>query len=180
LQKITARVKPEVKAELERIARQWKVKGKSLSLSAVIDSFLERAVQGHVDMQYGALLKPTIEKTIRDETRSQRLFMAVFLARLALDIGQTRNLVTNLVGRHPDISEEVFKEILAESARTAKRNIIRRTPQVAELIDIVEQWMDKQGQGSKDSAYGDSQSKLYEKSGSGKSAHSVHRASANP
>src|SRR4051794_16656121 len=28
LQKITARVKPEVKAELERIARQWKVKGK--------------------------------------------------------------------------------------------------------------------------------------------------------
>src|SRR3954470_10067772 len=84
LQKITARVKPEVKAELERIARQWKVKGKSVSLSAVIDIFLKRAVQGHIDMQYGALLKPTIEKTIRDETRSQRLFMAVFLARLAL------------------------------------------------------------------------------------------------
>src|SRR4051794_19505302 len=48
LERATIRMKRSVKAEITRMARQWKVKGKSLSFSAVCNVLLERAVQGHI------------------------------------------------------------------------------------------------------------------------------------
>jgi hypothetical protein len=39
------------------------------------------------------------------------------------------------------VSPEVLKTILAGSGKSAKANITRRTPQMAELFEAVEQWM---------------------------------------
>jgi hypothetical protein len=52
-------VRPFVKQELSRLAAQ-----DGLSLSATGAAFLERALQQNIDLQYGALLTPIIERAI--------------------------------------------------------------------------------------------------------------------
>ena len=61
--------------------------------------------------------------------------------RIAFDAGQTRSLVTNILGRQPGVTQPLLKTILESSGRSAKANIMRRTPQIASLIEAVEQWM---------------------------------------
>jgi hypothetical protein len=73
------------------------------------------------------------------QSRDSRL--AWLLVRVAFDTGQTRSLVTNILGRQQGMTEDTLKTILAMSQRTAKGNITRRTPQIAELMEAVEQWL---------------------------------------
>jgi hypothetical protein len=73
-------VKPSIRAELERMAKQQK-----LSLSKVVASLLEKAIQGEIDMQYGAMLRPVIEACVKREInaridRTNQLSMNAFLA----------------------------------------------------------------------------------------------------
>src|SRR3954469_2272557 len=60
---------PQVKEELERLQDQGGGKPK-LSLSKVAAQFIDQGVQSHIDMQYGALLRPVIEAAIRKEMQS--------------------------------------------------------------------------------------------------------------
>jgi hypothetical protein len=92
-------------------------------------------------MQYGALLNPVIEKAIARQMRGIATRLAWLLVRVAYDCGQTRSLVTNILGRQPGVTEPVLKTLLESSGRSAKGNIMRRTPQIASLIEAVEQWM---------------------------------------
>ena len=133
---LTVWVKPIVKAELERTAER-----EGVSVSHAGASFLERALQQNIDLQYSALLQPIIESAIRKEMRAISTRLAWLLVRVAFDAGQTRSLVTNILGRQQGMKEETLKTILAMSQRTAKGNITRRTPQIAELIEAVESWL---------------------------------------
>ena len=133
---VTLWVKPVVKAELQRLAEQ-----EGLSVSATGAAFLEQALQANVDMQYSSLLQPIIEQAIRKQMRSISTRLAWLLVRVAFDSGQTRSLVTNILGRQPGVTPEVLKTILDNSSKTAKGNITRKTPQLIELIEAVEQWM---------------------------------------
>ena len=63
------------------------------------------------------------------------------LVRIAFDSGQTRSLVTNILGRQTGMTQPLLKTILESSGRSSKANIMRRTPQIASLIESVEQWM---------------------------------------
>jgi len=56
---LTTQIPRPLKAEIQRLAKQEHV-----SDSAAAAAFLVKAVQGHIDMQYGAMLKPVIEATI--------------------------------------------------------------------------------------------------------------------
>src|SRR2546428_143149 len=59
---VTGCVPPDIADQLERMRDQG---GKEkLSRSAVIADILKKGVQRHVDMQYGAMLEPIIERTI--------------------------------------------------------------------------------------------------------------------
>ncbi len=91
---ITLWVNPIVKAELQRLAEQ-----EDLSVSAAGGAFLEKALQRHVDMQYGALLQPIIESAIGKQIRSMSTRLAWLLVRIAFDTGQTRVLATNILER---------------------------------------------------------------------------------
>jgi len=128
-------VKPRVKAELERIAES-----EGLSMSAAGGAFLEQALQQNFYTQHSALLEPIIEKAIRKHMRSYSTRIAMLLVRVAFDAGQTRSLVTNLLGRHPGVTPKELTEILDGSSKAAKSKITRSTPQLAELIAEVEQW----------------------------------------
>ena len=133
---LTLWVKPVVKAELERIAAS-----EGLSVSATGGALLEKALQHHIDMQYHALLQPIIEQAIAQQMRSYSSRIAVLLVRSLFASEQTRGIVTNILGRQPGVTPDVLTTILDGSSNTAKGNITRVTPQLAELIDAVERWI---------------------------------------
>jgi hypothetical protein len=139
-EKVTLWVKPIVKEELERIAKR-----EGLSLSAAGAAFLEEALRQKLHVQHAVLLQPIIEKAIRKQMRGISTRLAWLLVRVAYDSGQTRSLVTNVLGRQPGVTPEILKTILDNSNKTARGNITRRTPQLTELIEAVEDWIQPEG-----------------------------------
>jgi hypothetical protein len=138
--KVTLWVKPIVKEELERRA-----KGEGLSLSAAGAAFLEEALRQKLHIQQAVLLQPIIEQAIRRQMRGISTRLAWLLVRVAYDSGQTRSLVTNVLGRQPGVTPEILRTILDNSNKTARGNITRRTPQLTELIEAVEDWIQPEG-----------------------------------
>jgi poly-D-alanine transfer protein DltD len=138
--KLTLWVEPIVKEELERIANR-----EGLSLSKSGAAFLKRSLQQHIDLEYSALLTPIIETAIEKRMRSRDSRLAWLLVRVAFDTGQTRSLVTNILGRQQGMTEETLKTILAMSQRTAKGNITRKSPELSELMEALEKWLDDAG-----------------------------------
>jgi hypothetical protein len=133
---LTLWVDPIVKEELERIAKR-----EGLSLSKSGAAFLKRSLQQNIDLEYSALLTPIIEAAIDKRMRLRDTRLAWLLVRVAFDTGQTRSLVTNILGKQQGMTEERLKTILAMSQRTAKGNITRKTPQLTELMEAVEKWL---------------------------------------
>ena len=133
---LTLWVKPVVKTELQRRAER-----EGVSVSATGGAFLEQALQQHIDMHYGALLQPIIEQAIRKHMRGMSTRLAWLLVRVAFDGGQTRSIVTNILSRQPGVTTDMLKHLLDSSSKTAKGNITRRTPQIAELMEAVEHWI---------------------------------------
>jgi hypothetical protein len=138
---LTLWVKPGVKAELQRIAAQ-----EGISVSAAGGTYLEQALQQHVDMHYSALLQPIIENAIRQQMRSYSNRIAILLVRSLFASEQTRSLVTNLLGRQHGMTQPVLEQILNGSSTVAKRKITHLTPQLEQLIAEVEQWMEQGGE----------------------------------
>jgi hypothetical protein len=133
---LTLWVDPIVKRELQRIAEQ-----EGLTVSKTGSSLLKQALQNNVNMQYSDLLTPIIETAIDRRMHSRDSRLAWLLVRVAFDAGQTRNLVANILGRQQGMTEDMLKNILAMSQRTAKGNITRKTPQLTELMEAVEKWL---------------------------------------
>lgn len=138
---ITAQVKRSVKEAIIRMTKQGREKRQALSVSEVTAALLEKAVQGHIDMQYGALLKPVIERAIDKRLRARDARFAALLVRIAFDSGQARSLLTNLLARSPGVTPELLNAILDQSGKRAKANLTHLSPQITELIKIVETWM---------------------------------------
>jgi hypothetical protein len=98
---LTVWVKPIVKAEVTRLAKQ-----ESLSDSATGAALIEKAIQTNLDLQYSALLQPIIESAIQKGMRAISTRLAWLLVRVAFDAGQTRSLVTNILGRQQGMTED--------------------------------------------------------------------------
>jgi hypothetical protein len=133
---LTLWVDPIVKRGLQRLAEQ-----EGLTVSKTGAAFLKQALQNNVNMQYSELLTPIIETAIDKRMRSRDSRLAWLLVRVAFDTGQTRSLVANILSRQQGMTEDMLKNILAMSQRTAKGNITRKTPQLEELMEAVEKWL---------------------------------------
>ncbi len=134
---LTLHVRPIVKDRLKLIARREGLKTpgkKPLSISEVGGLYLDRGLQQHIDMQYGALLEPVIVRAVNQAVLPLRLQLRWLLVRVAFDANQTRSLVTNIFSRQPGISADARKNILIETAKAAKDNIFGKSPQLAELV----------------------------------------------
>ncbi len=131
----TLHLKPRVRAELERVAHL-----KNLSVSTTGAALIEWALQQDLETQQGALLETIIEKAIGKHMRSYSNRLAVLLVRSLFAAEQSRGIVTNILGRQPGVTADVLTTILDGSSKTAKGNITRITPQLAELLHEVEQW----------------------------------------
>jgi hypothetical protein len=81
------------------------------------------------------LLYWIIRNEIQQQMKGISSRLAWLLVRISFDTGQTRSLVTNILGRQQGMTEDILKNILAMRQRTAKGNITRKTPQIAELME---------------------------------------------
>jgi hypothetical protein len=126
---------------IEKLRAQSGKKGEKLSRSEVVSNLIETALQSHVDMQYGALLKPVIENAIDRRLRARDNRLAALLVRIAFETGQIRGIVTNNLAIQPGITEEIIQTVLTNSEKDAKSNISRRTPQIIEMLEDLKQWL---------------------------------------
>jgi hypothetical protein len=138
-------VKPRVKAELQRIARE-----KGLSVSTTGEALLENALQQNLYAQHTALLDPIINKAIGRHMRAYSTRLALLLVRNAYASEQTRNIVTNILSRQPGVDPDILTTILDGSSKAAKRNITHRTPQLREIIEEFERFFRQAGEGEGD------------------------------
>jgi hypothetical protein len=136
---LTVWVKPVVKAALQRIAEE-----ENLSVPATGAAFLEKAIQQDIHTQHGALLETIISQAIGRGMRVYSNRLAMLLVRVAFASEQTRALVTNILTRQPGVTPELLNTILDGSAKTAKRNITRRTPQLEAIIKELEAMLTEQ------------------------------------
>jgi hypothetical protein len=84
---ITIQIPKQMKAEIQRIAAQ---DGKSDS--CVARAFLGRGLQANIDMQYGAMLKPVIERAIHDNIQRYSDRIATINLQTLYSAEQNRNL----------------------------------------------------------------------------------------
>lgn len=134
----TLHLKPRVRAELERVAHL-----EGLSVSATGAAIIEKWLLQNIQTQYATLLETSIDKSISKHMRSYSTRIAVLLVRSLFTSEQTRSVATNILGRQPGVTQPVLEEIMNGSSQTAKRNITRITPQLADLIKEVEQWLEE-------------------------------------
>ncbi len=146
---LTLWVNPIVKAELQRIAEK-----EGLSVSAVGGAFLGKALQQHIDMQYGALLEPILRQEIRKQMQVYSKRIALLLVRVAFSTEQTRNISTNILARQPGVlgKPDILDHILDSSAEAAKNKITAKTPQLESILTEVEQWFTQNGDDEEENA----------------------------
>ena len=128
-------VKPGVKREVERIAET-----EGVSVSATGAAFLEHMLQQNLHQQHQALLDPIIEKAIRKQFQSYSSRIALLLVRVAFAAEHTRELLRTQLRRQPGMTPERFNRILDDTQNAAKGKITYQSPQLASIIDAVEQW----------------------------------------
>src|SRR3954463_16284618 len=128
-------VNPVVKEELERRARR-----NNISLSSAGGALLERAMQQDLDMEYGALLEPVIREEIGRQMRNYSSRIALLQVRIAFSSEQARNIMTEVLRRLPDVTEEEVLKVLDWSADLAKSKIAWKSPQLEEVVKKVAAW----------------------------------------
>ena len=134
---LTLWVRPVVKAELKRIAEQ-----ENLSVSSTGAAFLERALQQNLDTQHGALLETVIKKEIGRGIRSYSSRLALLLARAVYESAQMKRLMIHVL-RKLDVNQQQMKAMLDDSSRGARNILLRKTPQLEDVLNEVERWLEE-------------------------------------
>ena len=131
--RLTLWVQPGVKLSLQTIAA-----ANGLSLSATGATGLEEWVRWDIQRQQEALLQPLLRKIIREELRSFSNRLVFFLMRIAFAAEQGRILITNVlerVLRREGVPVQRIHNLVDQSDKLARRNIIQKTPKLRSLID---------------------------------------------
>ena len=126
---------------IDREKLRLKAKKVDASMSSVGAEALHKALHHEADIDYTITLKPLIEATIdkRMAIRDNRL--ALLLVRNYLVGEQNRGLTTYLVGQIPHMTPDILNDILDHTFQEAKKKLIRRSPELEELIREVKSWV---------------------------------------
>jgi hypothetical protein len=110
-----------------------------ISLSQAGIAFLKRGMQADLDMKYGAMLEPVLERILSRFFGRRDNRLAWLLIRIAFDTGATKVLSTNLLGTQ--MGQESLKEILQTADNHTKTNLTRKTPKLTEAMEAIEKWL---------------------------------------
>lgn len=133
---VTLHMSPGERAELQRTSRK-----KGLSVSQTGRSFVVAMLQNDVETQQGAVFEAVITKLMRERDRVANNRIAALLIRFAVEIGQVRQIVTNLLPAVPGMTEEQTYKIIEEAYARSKRNLARRYPELEGIIDDLSKWL---------------------------------------
>lgn len=122
---LTTQLTREVKQEIERLAKQGKGRTGTLSVSAVAAAFLERAVQQNIDMQYGALLGPVIERAVKKEIESFSNRSAHLAVNAYYAAEQARILCITILSLLLGGDTDALPGIVSQSQKQAHENLTR-------------------------------------------------------
>ena len=135
-QKLTLWVDP---IDIEKL--RLKAKKIDVSMSSIGAEALHKALHHEADIDYTITLKPLIEATIDKRMAARDNRLALLLVRNYLVGEQNRGLTTYLVGRVPDMTPDILNDILDNTFKEAKKKLIRRSPELEELIKEVKRWV---------------------------------------
>lgn len=133
---VTTWLPKEDKAELVRMAD-----AEGLSHSKLAKTFIQEGMRQKLHIRHAVLLGPIIETAIAKERKRDRTRFASLLVRLALEIGQTRHMTANILGRQQGMTADRLNKILDWSSKKARGNITTRTPEITEVIQAIETWL---------------------------------------
>jgi hypothetical protein len=140
----TLHLRPLVLAEFERIAER-----ENVSVSSVGATACEEWVRYNIHRQQASLLRTELQQIIREELQAFGHRIVFFLMRIAFSAEQARILITNvlkvILQTRGDFDQKAYFNLVDESAKTAKRNIIRNTPQMKSLLEEWETAFDDGG-----------------------------------
>lgn len=137
---MTLWVEPIEKQQVQAIADSEKI-----SLSQAGRALMRKGMQTRIDMQYSSFLEPVIERILARYLNNRDSRLISLLVRIAYDSGQTRAIATNILGLQEDITPDLLRDILDGADNTAKSNIMKKTPQIEELIEALNKWFFETG-----------------------------------
>jgi hypothetical protein len=135
-EKLTLWVDPIEIDKLRRIAS-----GQGISVSRAGADYLRSGMEADRGEEYRALLEPVIESILNRRIAARDNRLALLLVRNYLVAEQNRGLNTYLVGRVPDMTPDTLNNILDNTFQEAKKKLIRRSPELEELIKEVKSWV---------------------------------------
>ena len=133
---MTAWLPKEDKTELIRMAE-----AEGLSHSKLAATFIKEGMRQKLHIRHAVLLQPIIESAISRERKRDRTRFASLLVRLAVEIGQTRHLTANILGRQQGMTTDRLNKIFKWSKQKAHQTLTSHSPEVIAAIQDVESWL---------------------------------------
>jgi hypothetical protein len=130
---LTLWVRPQLKAEIRRIAEQ-----EGVSVSQTGGAGLEEWVRQQLHIQHTVLIQPIIETTIRNELRRYFSRMILFLARITMTLDVMKGLVKWLCRRLAGATKEQVDAVEVRSRTDARVNFVKHTPQLEAITEELE------------------------------------------
>jgi hypothetical protein len=135
-EKLTLRIDP---IEMDKIRR--KAKDEGISLSKAGGAYFRSGLESERGEEYRAMLEPVIEGILNRHMAARDNRLALLLVRTYLASEQTRGLATYITSRQPDMTTDILNDILDNTFHGAKKKLIRRSPELEELIREVKSWI---------------------------------------
>jgi hypothetical protein len=135
-EKLTLRIDP---IDMDKVRR--KAKDEGISLAKAGGAFFKSGLEAERGEEYRAMLEPVIESILHQHMASRDNRLALLLVRNYLVAEQTRGLATYIVSRQQDMTPDILNDILDHTFQQAKKKLIRRSPELEELIREVKSWV---------------------------------------
>jgi hypothetical protein len=126
-------MQPKVKLAMLRIAELG-----GRSFSETCDTALEIFARQKIHDQEEALFEPRFRTIVREENRSLGNRLVFFEMRNAIAAEQTRILITDLYKRQLEkegITQKKIEEKVDQAYNLARSNVLKKSPQLASLLD---------------------------------------------
>ena len=111
------------------------------SASAEGAALLEAKVREEIHQQQSSTLDATVARSVAKAYRSFASRMAFLLIWIIYDVGDIKALASNTLGMQQGASPELLTDIFKQANRTTQAALARKRPELAPLVEVVEQWL---------------------------------------
>jgi hypothetical protein len=133
---MTFHIDPILKADIQRRAQ---LNGNSASAEG--EAMLEAKAREDLHKQQAQSLEATMERIHAKVNRRLAKRLAFFLTSILFDVGETKVLMTNLLGMRKGMTEDMLKDILSDADKQTRHRLLRKYPELTEFTQAIEEWL---------------------------------------